>query len=500
MKSYYDGRMNPEELAQLECHPTVPDFLAWIENKWGDLPALNDLSTRLSYHQMCHAIGCKRALLTSLGLQKGNHVAIQDTNSIHALMMFLAVATQGLVCVVLPAQMSPDVVARCCEKFDIKVLAAGASFERQLKAQTLPCPVIDITNAATIASPMVEVEKRAPAAILFTGGTTGLPKGAVLSHGALIRGAYLTVNIPGHQLGCHRYVQLLPNSHVLGLVCGTLTALYKGAEWYTAPSVKEAIAIIPRVNPSILVAVPGICEILINLVKTYGRQFIGNQLRYINIGGASMPPQLVKDFHELGITPIIGYGLTEVACACTANNETEAYPTSVGKLFVGEEGRLVDGELWIRGDNVFSGYYDEPELTAQVLTPDGWLRTGDLARFDDQGNIFIEGRCKNIIVLPNGENVSPESVEAPFYQCEQLRDCLVRESTMGGHPVLAIEILPRMEHFANTPWDEVEHFFKELAAEVNATLPSTHRVAQVIVRKEDFPRTGAMKVMRHQHP
>ena len=169
----------------------------------------------------------------------------------------------------------------------------------------------------------------------------------------------------------------------------------------------------------------------------------------------------------------------------------------VGKLYPGQEAKVVDGELWFRGDNVFLGYYGDPEKTAETLTPDGWIKTGDLVRFDDEGYMYIVGRIKNLIILSNGENVSPESIEEPFYKCDKLRDCLVKEDELDGRKVIAIEILPRMEEFGNTSWEEVEKYFKGLVDEVNATLPTTHRISKLTVRKEDFKRTGAMKVSRN---
>jgi len=108
------------------------------------------------------------------------------------------------------------------------------------------------------------------------------------------------------------------------------------------------------------------------------------------------------------------------------------------------------------------------------------------------------GRIKNLIILSNGENVSPESIEEPFYKDDKLRDCLVKEDEQDGRQVIAIEILPRIEEFGNAAWEEVEAYFNNLVGKVNATLPTTHRVGKITVRKEDFKRTGAMKVSRNQ--
>ena len=148
----------------------------------------------------------------------------------------------------------------------------------------------------------------------------------------------------------------------------------------------------------------------------------------------------------------------------------------------------------MRGANVFLGYYGDPEKPAEVMPEDGWLKTGDLARFDDDGFMYLTGRIKNLIILSNGENVSPVSLEEPFYKCDRLKDCLVKED----EGVIAIEILPRMEEFTGMEWEDVENYFKNLLAQVNATLPSTHRITKLTVRKEDFKRTGTLKESRNK--
>ncbi|MBQ2133659.1 MAG: AMP-binding protein, partial [Bacteroidales bacterium] len=203
------------------------------------------------------------------------------------------------------------------------------------------------------------------------------------------------------------------------------------------------------------------------------------------------------EFDSIGISLFAGYGMTEAGNLTSGNVDVIEKPTSVGKIYPGQEVKVVDGELWIKGDNVFLGYYGDPEKTAEVLTEDGWLKTGDLGRFDEEGYMYITGRIKNLIILSNGENVSPESLEEPFYKCDKLKDCLVKEEEVDGRSVIAIEILPRMEEFANTPWEEVEKFFNELLVSVNETFPTTHRIAKLTVRKEDFKRTGTLKVSRN---
>ena len=494
--NYFENLVSAEELAQLKYIPTFPEFVTWIEQKWGDLPCLSDTVNVFNYKQVCDIIARKRALLNELGLQKGDKVAILDNTTVEAVEMFLAVTSAGYVAINLPSQLPPQAIVGCCMKFGVKVLAAGKDFLEAVKGA--PCKVIAIADCAEQPAPVATVDKNDPAAIFFTGGTTGAPKGAVLPHRALLRGALNGCYAPGKQLGCHVYACVLPLSHVFGLICSTLSALYKGAEWVAGPNVKETISKFPMIRPTYLVAVPGICEILLGLVKMYGKNFIGGRLGYIISGAANVPPKLIAEFDELGISLFEGYGMTETANLTTGNVDVKERPTSVGKVYPEQELKVVDGELWVRGDNLFLGYYGDPEKTAEVMTPDGWLKTGDLVRFDEDDYMYIVGRIKNLIILSNGENISPESIEEPFYQDPKLRDCLVKEEEVDGRGIIAIEIYPRIDDFGNTPWEEVEAYFNKLVDRINATMPTTHRISKVTVRKEDFKRTGAMKVSRNQ--
>ncbi|MBR2298322.1 MAG: acyl--CoA ligase [Bacteroidales bacterium] len=495
MDNYFYSLLPEEEMSQLSYIPTVPEFLTWIGSKWGDKPAISDTNVTYSYSQMCERIACRRAFLADLNLNRGDKVAIWERSSIDAVEMFLAVLSSGLVGIMLPTQLSPQVVAGSCLKFDVSALAVRDEFRSSVEG-VLPQNVKIISSAAMAEEgiPVAEVDKDDPAAIFFTGGTTGTPKGVVLPHRAIMRGAFNGVFAPGPQLGFHRQVGLLPLSHVFGMIKGTLSALYTGSLWFSAEDMKGTITKLPMIKPTMLVLVPGLCEILMGLAKMYGPGFFGGELKTIISGAANVPPLLIKEFEKLGISLLAGYGMTEGANLTSGNADVVDRPTSVGKIYPEQEVKIVDGEIWFRGDNVFLGYYGEPEETAKVLTEDGWLRTGDLGRFDEDGYLYITGRIKNLIILSNGENVSPESIEEPFYACYEIKDCLVREE----EGVIAIEILPRMEMFDSLEWTEIEAFFKKKVQEINETLPSTHRVSKVVVRKEDFKRSGAMKVLRNQ--
>ena len=495
MANYFENLLPREELERLPYFPTMGEFVNWFTREYAASPAISDQTNTITYQELGHRVARRRAYIESLGLPKGAHIAILDRNSQDAIELFLAVTSAGYVAMNFPSMLPEMAVVGSCMKFDIAAIFVREEF-MPLTAKLQGVKVCPASALADTEAPAATIDPDSPAAIFFTGGTTGQPKGAVLSHRALMRGNHNAIYKPGHVIGVHRYIALLPLSHVFGLIAGTMGCFYTGNLIFTCEDMKATIGKLPALKPTLLVIVPGICDILSGLVKMYGPQFLGGELRMIISGAANVPPRLVDIFTKLGVEFCFGYGLTETANLTSANANAIEKPTSIGKIYPGQETKLVDGELWVRGDNLFSGYYKDPERTAEALTEDGWLRTGDLCHFDEEGFLYINGRIKNLIVLPSGENVSPESLEEPFYADPCVRDAMVKEDEFHGQQVIAVEILPLMPAFDGKPWEEVEAYMNKLVARINETLPSTHRIVKVTVRTEDFKRTGSMKVAR----
>lgn len=496
MSNYFYDMLPAEEFAQLSYFPTVSEFVGWIGTKWADRVAVSNLSESYTYAQFCERIARRRAFLSAQGLKKGDKVAIFERNSIDALEMFLAVTSAGFVAINLPSSLPAQAVAGCCRKFDVSLLVVRDEFREMLS--DAPVRMVPSTSMAEEGIPAAELDKEDIAAIFFTGGTTGTPKGAMLPHRALMRGSYNSCFAPGSQMSGDRFIGLLPLSHVFGLIFGTMCCLYTGGTWYAAEDMKATIGKLPVIKPTKLVLVPGLCDVLVGLSKMYGPQFLGGSLRTIITGAALVPPRLAVEFEKLGIKLCAGYGMTEGANLTSACVETTEKPDSVGKIYPDIETKIVDGELWFRGDNTFVGYYNDPENTKATLTDDGWVKTGDLARFDEDGYLYITGRIKNLIILSNGENISPEEIEDHFYKVPAVKDCLVKEDHVDGEMVIAIEILPQLPAFEGKSWDDVEAYFHKLVNDINATLPSVQRIGKLTVRKEDFKRTGSLKVSRNQ--
>jgi long-chain acyl-CoA synthetase len=352
------------------------------------------------------------------------------------------------------------------------------------------------TDAQGEPAEAVEVQPEDPCVIMFTGGTTGRSKGALLSHRAMALG---TVN------GCYgireifhqRYLLVLPLSHVFGLVRNLLTSLYTGSCIFICRNNQDMFRDIAAFRPTILVLVPALAEMALTLSKKFKRNMLGADLRTIICGAAAVAPYLVEEYHKMGVDLLPGYGLTESANLVSGNPESLKKPGSVGIPYEHQELRVVDGELWIRGENMLLGYVGEEN--PEEAFEDGWFKTGDLARFDEEGFLYITGRKKEVIVLSNGENVSPAEVEAHFNALACVQDSQVFEDvTETGSHILALEVVPRLTELAGLSPEEMKEKVTAALEEVNAALPSYQRVSRITVRDTDFQRSPAMKIVRYK--
>jgi long-chain acyl-CoA synthetase len=491
MSDYFIDMLSEEEKKVIYYVPTFADFLKKVEKDFADKPATTDGTTTYTFKELVSRVAKRRAVLAANGVKPGDKVGVMARNDLDAMEWFLAIPSYGAILTMLPVQLGIEQVTGISMKFGFSAFVAAEEF-KPLTAN-LTCKVISSTEIAEEEAPYGDVKKESVAAIYFTGGSTGAPKGVILNHGSLMRGALNGTYQPGGIFN-HRVMVILPMSHIFGSVMGFLSVLYTGSTVIACTDMRAAVGQIPVLRPTFLVLVPGLVEVILGIAKMKGKGFLGDMQKMI-VGAAPVPPRLIKDASDLGIKLYPGYGLTEGANLTSANVDIDTKPESMGKIYPEQEYKVVDGELWIKGDNVMIGYAGNPEETAKVME-DGWLKTGDLVRFDEDGFLYITGRIKNLIILSNGENVSPEELEEYFYKDARIKDCLVREMQVGGNTVIGIEILPLDQAVAGMSDEDVQKAMEEVCESVNSKLPSYMKIAKVVVRKEDFPRTGAMKIDR----
>ena len=394
----------------------------------------------------------------------------------------------------------------------------------------------------------IEIDPDKMTVILFTSGTTGIPKGVVLSH-RNIASNIMDVCRVCHVKASDKTLSLLPIHHTYECTLGMLLILYRGASTAFCEGMKYIPQNMKEAENTIIIVVPRVLEMLhgriSKSVKKQGKEKLfrnmlnfnrrlkrlhinagrkifksvidemGGKLRIVITGAASISPQIYRDFEDMGLSILQGYGMTEctpLISGTPQKAERERYRKagSVGVTVSTGETKVINkdesgiGEILYRGPNVMKGYYNMPEATAEVIDEEGWLHTGDLGFIDPQGWIYLTGRVKNVIVTATGENVYPEEIEEFVNQNEFIEDSMVfpHKTTEGEN--VGIQILPAMEplseKFGYEPnEEELNTFFKDLINELNQDLSVYKRIRDVFVRKEDFIRTTTKKIKRQDN-
>ena len=490
-----------DEFAKIVDLKTVPELLAHLKNYQG-LNAIGKADGSIAkYDDLLDDINKVCAYLKEKNIKKGENVGVLFNNSYEFAVFSLAIMAYGAVAVLLPIQLDEKIIFGCSKKYVLKGLFYLSAFKA--KTALLNPNEIMLADEAILLNKVngcninKDILPNDPACIIMTGGTTGKSKGAILSHTALmcgmINGCYGLSNF------MHlTYYSMMPLTHVFGFIRNLLTSLYTGSCIFFNYERKAMFDDMKKYAPSILVIVPALAELFLKLVKAYGLGFLGGNIKHIICGAANVPPYLICEFNNMGINFCPGYGLKEFANMVSGNPYGLKYPSSVGMLFPDQEAKVVNGELWLKGRNMLIGYYNEPEENEQAFE-DGWFKTGDLVRFDEEKNLYIIGRAKDVIVLANGENVSPAYIESKINELDFIQDSLVTEDTNElGAQILKAEVTLREMVVARLglPKEEVANFVVNKVMEVNDKLLDYERISKVVIRDTDFERSPAMKIIR----
>ena len=430
---------------------TLNDIVEESARKFGNKDALiirPGFRTRAwTYRDLNDVVPRVARYLKDSGLKQGDCVLIWGVNRPEYGIAFLAALRLGAILVPLEA----NYAAEFAQKIAQRTRASGAIVSSQTlaRAKTLGLPLCEIERLPDLARECAPLEKAALtgddlAEIVFTSGTTGDPKGAMLSHRNILSNAIAATQIfpIGPKM---RLLSFLPLSHMFEQLGGFFCVLLSGASVIYPTSRQPAVVrrtfkerkvsmvlITPAVVKSLMLAIErsaeaqGKKELFAKLRRiarrlpmalrrivffSVHRQF-GGRFRYIVSGGAALDPALGESWRELGIDVIQGYGTTECSPGLTFNRVDLNRLGSVGTPLPGVEVKVAaDGEVLARGPNVFKGYWENEEATRAVLDKDGWYHTGDLGEFDKDGFLWLRGRKKDMIVLADGTNVYPEDVE-----------------------------------------------------------------------------------------
>jgi fatty-acyl-CoA synthase len=396
----------------------------------------------------------------TLDVCKGDRVAWLGYNSPDMLVLLFALARLGAILVPLNWRLTAaehkSILADCSPKW----LFCDAEFE--VHSRTLGIPIGKPEKNSNFEPEGTDADD---VLIVYTSGTTGKPKGAVLSQAALLWNGYNSIH--AHDLSQSDHVlTVLPMFHVGGLNNQTLPALLAGASVTLHRRFDPAqwLADVARRRPTLSLLVPATMQAVISHPAWPEADL--SSLRMLNAGSMVIPDSLLRAFHERGVPVGQIYGCTETAPIATVLLKEDALRKlgSAGKPALHCEVKLVDGEICVRGPNVMRGYWNDPGATAAALTPDGWFRTGDLARIDEEGFYWIMGRSKDVIIS-GGENIYPAELENVLADCPAIAEaavvgvedpkwgeaacaCIVRKGTIDEQAVLNLfrDRLARFKH------------------------------------------------------
>ena len=453
--------------------------------------------------------------LEALG-EQGNHIAITGMTSYSWLVSYLGTVNSASVAVPLDVSLPAEDMCELIDRADATIFVYDeirADVAAMVRAR---CPKIKYLISMQKEEQDQEVlslwqlleksdkkcsimpEPDALCTIMFTSGTTGKSKGVMLSHRNLAENATcFDMKIPPRTTA----LSVLPIHHAYCLTMDFLKGLSIGADICINDSLLRVAKNIKLFRPNMVLMVPLMIETMakkledaeglpVDLVK---KEVFGEQFTTICSGGAYLNPAYIDLFAKYGVTIQQGYGMTECSPVISTNVSWNIRKDSVGQLIPNCEAKTVEEELWVRGSSVMMGYYKMPEETAQTLTEDGWLRTGDLGYVDQQGFVYLTGRKKNLIITKNGENVSPEELENKIGEHRLVQEILVRES----EGVIEAEIFPDHEYAQKKEIKDIRAVLQEVIDIYNQGAPAYKRVYRLKIRDTEFAKTPSKKIKRY---
>lgn len=502
-----------------------------------------------TYREFYDEVNALGTWLHNQNLQ-GKHIAVIGENSYEWLVCFFAIVCGGGVAVPIDKELPDKEIKNLLQKADVRAIIYSKSYidvaenaVEMLSQSTEQKNVNDFKaySMADLESFLVEgkellasgnrsfvdyqIDRKKMCCIMFTSGTSGSCKGVMLSHENIaedINSSCQLFVLEGNTIA------VLPFHHAFGLVVAVFMVFHYGYTIYINRSLKAIQKDLQIAKPQTMFLVPLFVEtfhkqiwttakkegkekLLKRMMKfsdfllklgvdlrkkifTSVRQAFGGETKYIICGGAPLGTQYIKEFRSWGIEILNGYGTTECAPCAAVNRNHFHKDGTVGVAVPGAHMSIgEDGEVFIKGSIVMMGYYKDDNATNEVLK-DGWYATGDLGFVDEEGFLTLTGRKKNLIILSNGENVSPEELESDFLKYEAVQEVLVYEQSQ----TIVAEIYPDTDYLKENDSDvDVQEYFDNISSEVNRNRPIYKQVGEILLRDSEFPKNTSKKILRY---
>jgi long-chain acyl-CoA synthetase len=509
-----------------------------------------------SYSESAREINALISFLEKLDVRPGDKVAILSNNMPNWSSAYFSITFMGAVAVPVLPDFSPVEVANVLNHSGAKGIYVSSSLLAKIEDFRGPgftfavniedYSVIFAENASITFNPDADPEKKYDveeedlASIIYTSGTTGRSKGVMLTHRNITFNAMKgRVIQPINEND--RFLSVLPLSHTYENTLGLILPMLSGACVYYLRKPATPAVLLPalqEVRPTVMLTVPLIMEkiyfnkilpsfreklILKLLYKVpffrkklnavAGRKLkktFGGELKFYGIGGAKLNRAVEKFLIEALFPYAIGYGLTETAPLLAGANPMRSVFDSTGPAIEGIELKINNpdrktgqGEIWARGPNVMKGYYKDPELTSEVLTPDGWFKTGDLGSFDKNNNLYIKGRLKNMILGASGENIYPEEIESLINNFRFVVESLVIQQKGKLVALVHLNMEELEKKYQNLKQDMTRQYedrkaeiLSEIKEHVNSQVNKFSQINKVVLQPVPFQKTATLKIKR----
>ena len=490
--------------------PALTDFYLTEDGTAQDTSRGNHYTYGEMYTEVCRVAD----RLTSLGLQKGDHIAICGANSANWVIAYLAIAKMQGVSVTVMHTLMPDEIARLVDFSDAKALFTDEDLWSELKSQSVPQvgSVISLEDWVVLGGKKGRFNKSslplreelevgfpqsAPdslAMICFTSGSTGGAKGIMLSMCNMSNNSQNIID--GYpDVENKLFLSILPMSHIYGFMTEIIGQLLKGKDVRILSSlltINNLYRAIKITKPYAFSMIPQIVSALMDS-HTDCIELMLRSVQQMYIGGALFDKVKEKQLYAAGVPISIGYGMTETGPLISYSIHPLYRPNTCGKIVSGMTARISPaGEILVKGENVMLGYYKDPEATAAKIDSDGWLHTGDKGHLDEDGYLYVEGRLEqDIIILPNGENILPDNIESLINALPEVSESIVLARDGKLVAIVVPQITNHQSPITNTDLRRM------IMRKVNPSLPLFSQLYDVEITVVPLQRTEKQTIKRY---